>query len=94
VARQIRRAAGGPLKRLTLEPGDKPSQLAAATARACALIDPPLKVRNGMRALPAHERPFAPEHSLRRAIVALRHRAYYRVGGSACVLADLLCHSA
>jgi hypothetical protein len=43
VARQTGRAAGGPLKQLTLEPGDKLSQLAAATARACALVDPPLK---------------------------------------------------
>lgn len=39
---------------------------------------PVLKVRNGMRGLPARERPFAPEHSLRCAIVALRHRANYR----------------
>lgn len=43
-----------------------------------ALVGPPLKVRNGMRGLPVHERPFAAEHSLRRAVMALRHRAYYR----------------
>jgi hypothetical protein len=39
---------------------------------------PGLKVRNGMRGQRAHERPFASEHSLRRAIVALRRRAHYR----------------
>jgi hypothetical protein len=78
VARQIGRAAGGPLKRLTLELGGKSEPAGRRTARACALVNPALKVRNGMRGLPAHECPFAPEHSLRRAIVALRHRAHYR----------------
>lgn len=56
MARQTGRAAGGPLKQLALEPGGKPGQLAAETARACAPVDPALKARNGTRALPANAR--------------------------------------
>jgi hypothetical protein len=44
VARQTGTAAGGRLKRLTLELGGKPE-----SARACALANPVLKIRNGMR---------------------------------------------
>lgn len=78
MARQTRTAAGGPLKRLTLELGGKPESV-GRRIRTCALANPVLKIRNGMRTA-AREGRFAPEHSLRRAIVALPHRAHYRAG--------------
>jgi hypothetical protein len=51
------------------------NQLAAESARACPLASPVLKIPNGI-GLPAHKGRFAPEHSLRRAIMALR--THYR----------------
>lgn len=48
MARQTGRAAGAPLKRLTLELGRSRNQLAAETARAFALVNPALKIRNGI----------------------------------------------
>jgi hypothetical protein len=41
----------------------------AETARACALVNPALKVGNGMLGLRAHERPFRT-----RTFITARHR--------------------
>ena len=48
MARQIGRPAGGPLSGSRWNSAASRNQLAAETARACALVNPALKVRNGM----------------------------------------------
>ena len=48
VARQTGAAAGGPLKRLTLELGGKPES-AGRRIRRCVLANPVLKIRDGVQ---------------------------------------------